>query len=255
MLLICFAVTAAGALTYFYVSAERRPTLDPVSLCPTTGPKGISVILVDTSDDLKDTTQREILGILEDQIVALRPYHKLDIRILDIQSQKSRSLFSKCNPGDGEGLSEWTDNPTVARMRWIENFKKPAAEAVKGSLSKAQAASSPIMAAIQDIAIDQFSSSSVQSISKSLFVISDMIEFTRDYSQYPSAGDLSYERFKRSAAYQKFRTDLHNASVKIAYAYRQGVKIDGSKHLDFWGQWIDDNRGKREGVKRLQGAN
>jgi hypothetical protein len=99
-------------------------------------------------------------------------------------------------------------------MRWVENFRKPAADAVKSSIASAKANSSPIMAAIQDIAIDQFSSAASQNAKKTLFVISDMIEYTRDYSQYPRAGDLSFPRYKQSPAYLKFRTDLHGAAVK-----------------------------------------
>jgi hypothetical protein len=154
-------------------------------------------------------------------------------------------------------LSEWTDNPRLARLRWIENFRKPAAEAVKTSIAAAKAASSPIMAAIQDIAIDQFSSAASQNAKKTVLVISDMIEFTRDYSQYPRAGDLSFQRYKQSPAYLKFRTDLHGATVIIRYVTRQTngqPLLDGVKHMEFWKAWIEDNRGAFGGVKRLQGA-
>src|SRR5258708_4583060 len=195
--------------------------------------------------------------MLEDIIASLPAFYRLDIRVLDITGVRSRSLFSKCNPGDGAGLSEWTDNPRIARLRWIENFRKPAADAVKNSIAAAKANSSPIMAAIQDIALNQFTSAASQNAKKSLIVISDMIEFTRDYSQYARAGDLSFSRYKQSPAYLKFRTDLHGATVAIRYVNRQ-VKgqplIDGTIHMDFWKSWILDNGGSWGGVKRLQGA-
>jgi hypothetical protein len=111
------------------------------------------------------------------------------------------------------------------------------------------------MAAIQDIAIDQFSSAAAQPIEKRLLIISDMLEFTRDYSQYPGAGDLSYERFRRSAAYLKFRTDLHDARVKIEYVNREKPKIDTVRHVEFWSEWVKDNRGILDGIQRLQGTN
>ncbi|MGA7808378.1 hypothetical protein [Bradyrhizobium sp.] len=256
-LLLLLAVGSGGALAYFYVSAPPRPLLDSESLCPVSGPQGITVVLVDTSDDLPETTQRDVLGLLDDLITTLPPFHKLDIRVLDIAGERSRSLFSKCNPGDGAGLSEWTDNPRIARLRWIEDFRKPAADAVTSSVTAAKAISSPIMAAIQNIAIDQFSSAASQSIGKTLYVISDMIEFTRDYSQYPRAGDLSFARYKQSPAYPKFRTDLHGANVIIRYVTRLSngqPLIDGTAHMEFWKAWIEDNRGRFGGVKRLQGA-
>jgi hypothetical protein len=257
VLLLLLALTSGGVLAYFYFSAPARPVLDPQSLCPLDGPQGITVVLVDTSDDLPETTRREVLGSLDDLIATLPPFYRLDIRVLDIAGARSRSLFSKCNPGDGAGLSEWTDNPRLARLRWIENFRKPAAEAVKTSIAAAKATSSPIMAAIQDIAIDQFSSAASQNAKKTVLVISDMIEFTRDYSQYPRAGDLSFQRYKQSQAYLKFRTDLHGATVIIRYVTRQAngqPLLDGVKHMEFWKAWIEDNRGAFGGVKRLQGA-
>src|ERR1700758_3860307 len=213
VLLLLLAIGSGGALAFFFFASPERPVLDPQTLCPIKGPQGITVVLVDTSDDLPETTRREVLGQLDDMITMLPPFYRLDIRVLDIAGARSRSLFSKCNPGDGAGLSEWTDNPRIARLRWIEDFRKPAANAVKSSISSAKANSSPIMAAIQDIAIGEFSSAASENARKTLYVISDMIEYTRDYSQYPRAGDLSYQRYKQSPAYLKFRTDLHGATV------------------------------------------
>jgi hypothetical protein len=257
ILLLLLAIVAGGALSYFYFSAPERPVLDPQTLCPIKGPQGITVVLVDTSDDLPETTRREVLGQLDDMITMLPPFYRLDIRVLDIAGVRSRSLFSKCNPGDGAGLSEWTDNPRIARLRWIDDFRKPAAQAVKSSIAAAKANSSPIMAAIQDIAIDQFSSATSQSVRKTLYIISDMIEFTKDYSQYPRAGDLSFQRYRQSPAYLKFRTDLHGATVIMRYVTRQSngqPLLDGTKHMEFWKDWIEENRGTFGGVKRLQGA-
>jgi hypothetical protein len=256
-LLLLMAISSGAALAYFYFAAPERPVLDPQSLCPVNGPHGITVVLVDTSDDLPETTRREVLGQLDDMITTLPPFYKLDIRVLDIVGTRSRSLFSKCNPGDGAGLSEWTDNPRIARLRWIEDFRKPAAEAVKSSIASAQSDSSPIMAAIQDIAISQFSSVASESAKKTLYIISDMIEYTKDYGQYPRAGDLSFQRYRQSLAYLKFRTDLHGAAVIIRYVTRQSggrPLVDGTKHMEFWKAWIEDNRGVFGSVKRLQGA-
>jgi hypothetical protein len=252
--LLVLASAAAAGFTWFYLSTPAKPTLDARSDCPVAGPQGISVVLVDTSDDLPPATGREVQSVLDDLISNLPPYYLLEIRVLDIAQNRSKALFSKCNPGDGTGLSEWTDNPRLARSRWIESFRKPAAEAIRHSLASAKATSSPIMAAIQDVAIDQFSSERARVIPKKLTVISDMIEYTHDYSQYPRAGDLGYQRFKQSPAYLKYRTDLHGARVTIDYVTRPLVMPDTNRHAEFWSTWVKDNGGELELMHRLQGT-
>ena len=251
-LIIC-ATLALGGLAFFYYSTPRPVALRIADLCPQTGPRGVSAVLVDTSDDLLPTTQKEIRTLLADQINDLPSYYKLDLRILDNSKLASRSLFSKCNPGDGTSQSELTSNPAILRQRWLESFNKPAEDAIQSSLGSAESKSSPIMGAIQDIALDDFSPESARSIPKALTVISDMLEFTPYYGQYPSQGDLSYDRFRRSPAYQKFRTDLHGARVTIDYVVRPKVKINSAKHVQFWSDWINDNRGQVALIHRLQG--
>jgi hypothetical protein len=209
---------------------------------------------VDSSDEIFETTRRDVLIALHDKITQLPDYYKLDIRVLDIGNARSRSLFEKCNPGDGSGLSEWTGNPRLARMQWIEGFEKPAGDNLTKSLASAKANRSPIMGALQDIALKQFSSAAVQQITKDLIIISDMVEFTTDYSQYPP-GDLSYRRFMQTAAYAKYRTDLHGAKITIEYIPRERPRIDSRALMEFWRQWTHDNRGEWGVARRLQGVN
>ncbi|MGJ5201832.1 hypothetical protein [Bradyrhizobium sp. HKCCYLRH1030] len=252
--LLLLAGAAAAGFMWFYISTPAKPILAPLSGCPVAGPDGISIVLVDTSDDLPPATGREVQSILDDLISSLPPYHLLEIRVLDIAQNRSKALFSKCNPGDGTGMSEWTENPRLARSRWIESFRKPAAEAIRNSLASAKASSSPIMAALQDIAIDRFSSERARGIPKKLTVISDMIEHTRDYSQYARGGDLSYSRFRQSPAYLKYRTDLHGARVTIDYVTRPSVMPDTNRHAEFWSAWVKDNGGVLDLMHRLQGT-
>src|ERR1700679_2409838 len=89
ILLLLLAIATGGALAWFYFSAAPRPVLDAQSVCPVTGPQGVTVVLVDTSDDLPETTRREVLGQLDDLITTLPPFYRLDIRVLDIAGVRS----------------------------------------------------------------------------------------------------------------------------------------------------------------------
>jgi hypothetical protein len=90
VLLIVLAVAALIALAMLYWISPRPPVLRAADFCPITGPHGISVVLVDTSDDLLPTTGKEVRTILGDLIERLPPYYKFDVRVLDIPNTRSR---------------------------------------------------------------------------------------------------------------------------------------------------------------------
>jgi hypothetical protein len=110
ILLLLLAIVAGGAFAYFYFSTPARPTLDAQTLCPVTGPQGITVVLVDTSDDLPETTRRDVLRMLEDMIASLPPFYKLDIRVLDITGVRSRSLSRNATPATARASAS---GPTI----------------------------------------------------------------------------------------------------------------------------------------------
>jgi hypothetical protein len=243
-------VLAAGA--YVYATVARPPTLDRETLCPVSGPQSVTVVLLDSTDEIPDIAKREIRTLLIDTAETLPTYELLEIRLLDPKLVEGHLIFSKCNPGDGSGLSEYTANPRLAKQRWLEAFRTPLDDALETGFRPAPGKTSPIMETIQRIAVERFTGRNVESIPKSLIVISDMLEHEPDYSQY--TGDLSYGRFKASTAYKKVRTDLHGADVVIYYIQRATERpINSVDHIRFWAEWIRDNNGRFKQANKLQG--
>jgi hypothetical protein len=244
------AVFVAGAYVYFTVS--RPPTLDKQTLCPVDGPRSVSVALLDSTDEIPDVAKREIRTALVDRAETLSDYELLEIRLLDPKTPGGKIIFSKCNPGDGADLSEYTANPRLARQRWLDGFRQPLDAALDAGFRPLPGKTSPIMATIQRIAVERFTGRAVESVPKELIVISDMLEHGPDYSQY--SGDLSFARFKASRAYKKVRTDLHGADVVIYYIQRAtGRPINSADHIRFWADWIHDNNGRLKEANKLQG--
>lgn len=244
------AVFAAGAYVYFTVSGP--PTLDKVSLCPVNGPRSVAVVLLDSTDEIPDIAKREIRTALVDRAETLSDYELLEIRLLDPKTPGGKMIFSKCNPGDGADLSEYTANPRLARQRWLDGFREPLDQALDTGFRPLPGKTSPIMATIQRIAVERFTGRAVESVPKELIVVSDMLEHGPDYSQY--SGDLSFARFKSSRAYKKVRTDLHGADVVIYYIQRAtGRPINSADHIRFWADWIHDNNGRLKEANKLQG--
>lgn len=251
LVVMAISVLAAGA--YVYATVGRPPVLDRASLCPVHGAHSLTVVLLDSTDDIPDIAKREIRTTLIDIAETLPTYELLEIRLLDPKLLDGRLIFSKCNPGDGSGLSEYTANPRLAKQRWMDGFREPLDQALDAGFRPAPGKTSPIMETIQHIAVERFTGRNVEQVPKDLVVISDMLENDPDYSQY--SGDLSFERFKRSGAYKKVRTDLHGADVLIYYIQRHtGRPINSVDHIKFWEDWIRDNNGRLKQATKLQGV-
>ena len=249
--IVALGLLAAGA--YVYATVARPPTLDQTSLCPVDGPHAEAVVLLDSTDAVPDAAKMEIRTALADLAGTLPPYELLEIRLLDAKTPDGRTIFSKCNPGDGSGLSEYTANPRLARQRWLDGFRAPLDQALEDSFTPLPGKTTPIMETIQRIAVERFAGRNVENVPKTLVLISDMLQHGPDYSQY--SGDLSFDRFKASRAYKNVRTDLHGADVVIYYIQRKTAKpINSADHIRFWSDWFRDNNGRLKEATKLQGV-
>jgi len=251
--LALLALSALSAGAYVYTTAARPPVLDRSSLCPVDGPRSVTVVLLDSTDDIPEIAKREVKTSLVDMAETLPTYGLLELRLLDPKVPGGRSIFARCNPGDGSGLSEYTANPLLAKKRWMDGFRGPLDEALQIGFLPLPGKISPIMETVQRIAVERFTGRAAEEIPKSLILISDMLEHEPDYSQY--SGDLSYGRYKASRAYKKFRTNLYGAQVTIYYIQRLSAKpINSVDHIRFWAEWIHDNNGRLKQANKLQGV-
>jgi hypothetical protein len=247
---LALGVLAAGA--YVYLTAARPPALDRASLCPVDGARAMTVVLLDSTDEIPDIGKHEIRTVLLDMAETVPVHGLLELRLLDPKTPGGRQIFAKCNPGDGAGLSEYTANPRMAKKRWLEGFRQPLEESLNTGFQAVPGKTSPIMETVQRIAVDRFSGRAAEDTPKSLVLVSDMLENAPDYSQY--SGDLSYSRYKASRAYRKLQTDLHGAEVTIYYIQRVAAKrFNSADHIRFWADWIRDNKGRFKQANKLQG--
>ena len=135
LVLVTFAVVAGWIVMRLDVA--DRPVLSEETLCPTDGPRGITVVLLDASDGLPEIAQQEVRGYLVGLSEELEPYSLLELRLLDPSVRGGRVVFSRCNPGDGSNLNELIGNPQLARRQWLEGFRQPLEDALNGFLGPA----------------------------------------------------------------------------------------------------------------------
>lgn len=249
--LMLFALSAGGVLVYYSITVKSPPRLDQTSYCPLDGPQSILVILIDTSDPLPDPAAKEVKTNLFDTADTLEPYGLLEIRVLDAGGT-GHVIFSRCNPGDGADLNEFTGNPAMARKRWKEAFRTPLETVLEHGLEPTPSKISPIMRTIQNIAIERFAGRANESKRKRLVVVSDLLEHTADYSQYN--GNLSFDRYRKSSAFLKFRTDLHEAEITFLMIQRKAMRGNSADLIRFWRDWVTDNNARFKLAIKLQGV-
>lgn len=247
------ALGGFGGLLYFQQTSEKPIARDASTLCPLSGPQSIQVILLDATDVLPAPAKTEI-GTLLGEAVSGAPANELvEIRLLDPKMAGGKTIFSRCNPGDGSGLSEWTSNPSLARRQWTDSYKIPVQEALSFGLAPSQADVSPILSTLQSIALERFTGLDVQSLPKRLLVLSDLIEHGPRYSQY--SGDIDYSQFKKSTIYSAVRTNLNGAEVTFYQVQRRTKnQISSADLIQFWMDWVQDNNGRFKEAVKLQGV-
>ena len=252
-LAVVASIALASGLGYLALNAYSRPGINKETKCPETGPVSVTAFLIDTTDPISKKTLTDAKNRFEAEIGSIAVGELLEIYGLTEKSGELKTMFAGCNPGDGSTVDQWTNNPRLRQRQWEEAFGKPLEE-VSGNLEKGQGGNqSPIMAAIQSIKLQVFDKYNKLDIPKQMIVMSDMIEHTDLYSQYKSG--IDFGTYKATPAYADFRTSLDNVEVSIWYIDRGLKRFNGPQHMEFWAEWVMDNRGTFGSSRRLEGVN
>lgn len=246
------AVLIIGGLGYLYFAAVNGQVERDEIFCPKTGAKSQALILVDTSDSIADLTRNEIKQRLRDVAASTPVGGRITIRTLRPDMKRSDQIFDLCNPGDGSELNDITGNPERARKRWNEGFEGPLSDALERATGDQQSNTSPIMAAIQQYAVDRLVSKSGQETPTSVILVSDMFEHTADFSMYRQGADFA--AFASSSAAAKYDTNLQGADVELWLIARTKAPADPDALVNFWEQWISRANGSIARVLKLQGV-
>jgi hypothetical protein len=238
-----------GGFAWLFMTASARRVELADNLCPRMGATSQTVVLVDVSDSISAITKQDLLNRLHEAVMQVERGGLLEIRLLHAAPTSTETLFSICNPGDGADLDSLTGNPELARRRWEEGFRRPLEEALATSVSATEAATSPIMGAIQEIAVTRLSQAGIGGKTR-LIVASDMLENTEDFSMYESGAD--FLTWKGTPAAIKYGTDLRGATVEL-WIIKRASTVPSAKAGEFWANWILDNGGVYVPAQALQG--
>lgn len=251
-LLVLALLIAVGLFAFSTVLRRNRPTLDQTTMCPDDGPRGLTVLLVDTTDSLTPVQNADLRNQLQRLKEAVPEYCAVDVyMVAAVERDLLRPIGGRiCNPGNGSNASPFIRNPRLMRDRWAKRFSQPLDDLFTEMLNTPQAEQSPIFESIQSAAVTAFGRLSDGVKNRNLIIVSDMLHNTAEYSHYRAIPD--FNDFRSTTYYRRVRPDLRGVDVELYYLRRDQTP-QGKNHIEFWQQYFADSGAKLVHVIALQG--
>ena len=239
------AVLVVTALIVYGYQSLDRVQLDARG-CPENGGDSITVVIIDGSDPITPRQQAFLRNHLNAIKADIAVGGALEVYRLGVDMESLlEPLVSACNPGRGRDVDPLTGSQVRAEKVWREVFEAPIQEAFTHLLDPSTEAWSPIFESVQSVAITTFAAPGWQERPKRLILVSDLLQYTPDFSHYRGPGE--FETFRTGRYYQRVRTDLRGVEVTNFYLPRQTRhNVQGREHLDFWKAYFID-QGARPG--------
>ena len=230
------AVILAGvaAFVLFGKSLENADAeIDKQTYCPKNGPTSVTAVLIDRTDGINETQAaalRNFFARWRDDV----PVHGA-FRVYDVSGGEAlpAPILSVCNPVDPANSTSLYGNPEDDIKRYQELFEEPIDALIDRMMSTEPAETSPIMEAVQAIAIREFGPEAVED--KQLIIISDLLQHTAGFSLYKQPPDVP--SFRKTVYGQKLESELRGVKAWIYLLHsKSGKQTD--ELLQFWLDWL-----------------
>lgn len=239
----------AGLGAWKFLSHSEVPT---DLLCPASrGPSAHVILLVDKTDPLTFTQGKAFNQILEDFTKGkyAREGELLSVFVLGEDFRDTADpIFEKCNPGDGSSRSKVTENPELWRRKYQNEYVKPLMDLEQQMRALESSKWSPILEMLQVVAL-RFAKYDVQG-RRSLFVVSDMLHNTPDYSLYRDPIDYSVLKGKPFFARKRSKLDAVGTNI---FFLMNSPPLQTRKLSKFWEDYVKDMGGSLESTEPLPG--
>jgi hypothetical protein len=241
----------AGVSAAAYHMLQPKATLNKADLCPSTGPQGHYVLLVDKTDPLNFTQKQAFMVTLKELVERRLPEGFLMSVFLLGEDFKSTAepLVELCNPGTGEDKSELTANKRKLRRQFEERFLEPMLKQSESLVSKESAKYSPIFEMLQLVGINGFRKHEVKG-ERRLIVMSDMLHNTYQFSMYK--GPVDFEPFASTDYGRKAMSDLRDVQVELLYLINS-PQLQTKRNLKFWEDFFNKAGARVVAVRPLEG--
>lgn len=254
-ILVCLiAGLIVCAICYGAYYALTRETVDKITLCPSGGPKGHYVVLIDNTSPFPFTQKAALAQRLKSMVLNDVPEGALVTVFLlgENYQQNSVPVFEKCNPGRWGQKNHLMNTQKFVDKDFHEKFSQPLDDVVRKIPLDLKAKTSPIFEMLQIAGINGFKNKDLKG-SKSLIIFSDMAANMPRFSMYKSVR-LSYEDFAKTAYGQESTAPaLAGASVTINMIAAEPSAASYIQRAEFWAQYFSENGASLDHVDPMEG--
>lgn len=245
------ALLAGVGFLFYWQQNQKSITLDD-RLCPINAPiEGHHVFLIDQTDPFTEIQQQAFKIKMQQMLVQVPQYHLVSVYTVNSDYKDHQTpLIERCNPGNGDGLSEMTNNVNKIKKRYQAEFVEPLQNLVTQIDTTIEDSSSPIMETIQTVNLNSFLKDP-NDMQKHLVIVSDLIQNTPLINMYRTK-NLNFKAFEKQFAYQKVSTNLSGVDVDILWLKRR-PEIQNKALTDFWEQYFMNNHAQLKALEPLEG--
>jgi len=243
-----------GAIAWYAIDARKNVSALDAAGCRTDGAHDKLVLLIDRSDALSAIQKIDIQGRIKQLIEDAKIGTSVTLSVLDAGTpQLVTTLFQGCRPDDGQNVNRLVQNERMIRERWQNDFLGPLDETLQSSLSDSPSSTSPLMEAIQLVALTGFKYTPAPGYQQRLVVVSDMIQNTDGYNQYKDSLDpIQFNTLPYAA---RVAASLDATDIEILYVGRpSATQIQNTAHATFWDAWFRQNGGRITSIERISGG-
>jgi len=247
--LLCILTMFIAGGIFVYINRTVAP--DKITLCPSTGPRGQVVVLVDNTDPYNFIQRQaftEALQSLTNDIV--KEGYLFSVYALGEDfKQNAEPIFEKCNPGTSEGKSQLNANLKRIDERFNNDYFQPVMQLEKLLMLDQAAKYSPIFEMLQVASINAFRAKDITG-PKILVIFSDMLPNTQEFSMFK--GVPEFDKFKNTEYGQRTLTEFRGVSVMLNYLMTY-PKLQTRKQLNFWEQYFEQAGARITKVRAMEG--
>ena len=229
---IMLLVSVGGYVFYQHINQRQY---DEKTLCPKDGEYPRAAILIDATDKLSPSQQKEIgsrikNGLLKDLDKSAKESDDRDWVGVFVLNEENLVLpsasFALCYPGGKDAANPLIESPREREEIMQKRFLDPLQTTLAKLVRQPPQGTSPILEMIKEVV------NSTQP--RRLVIISDMLQHVPEYSHYKGRAD--FEAFRQTDYARSFlELSLKGVDVKVYYLMREDTRgLQTNPHVDFW---------------------